>query len=59
MTLSIPTIPTTDSWRLAEGELFTPDLSVVRKLGGGSAYEAYLAFDEVTYTAVVVKAVRP
>ncbi len=48
-----------DSWRLGEGDLFTPDLSVIRKLGGGSAYEAYLAFDERTYTAVVLKAVRP
>jgi serine/threonine protein kinase len=48
-----------DSWQLAEGDAFTQDLSVIRKLGGGSAYEAYLAFDEVTYTAVVVKAVRP
>ncbi len=48
-----------DSWGLTEGEAFTPELTVVSKLGGGAAYEAYLAFDEVTYTAVVVKAVRP
>ncbi len=31
----------------------------MKKLGGGSAYEAYLAFDEVTYGPVVVKVVRP
>ena len=31
----------------------------MRLLGGGSAYEAYLAFDEVTYAPVVVKVVRP
>ena len=31
----------------------------MRLLGGGSAYEAYLAFDEVTYGPVVVKVVRP
>lgn len=48
-----------DSWRLAEGDRFTPDLTVIRRLGGGSAYEAFLAFDERTYTAVVLKAVRP
>lgn len=50
---------TRDSWQLAEGDPFTPDLTVISKLGGGAAYEAYLAFDEITYTAVVVKAVRP
>jgi serine/threonine protein kinase len=49
----------TDSWRLTEGEAFTCDLTVIRRLGGGAAYEAFLAFDERTYTAVVLKAVRP
>jgi eukaryotic-like serine/threonine-protein kinase len=48
-----------DGWELAEGAALTPELTVVSKLGGGSAYEAYLAFDEITYTAVVVKVVRP
>lgn len=48
-----------DSWELGEGDALTEDLSVISKLGGGSAYEAYLAFDEITYTAVVVKVVRP
>jgi eukaryotic-like serine/threonine-protein kinase len=48
-----------DSWRLAEGEALTPELTVISKLGGGAAYEAFLAFDEITYTAVVVKVVRP
>src|SRR5262245_13458110 len=49
----------TDSWRLGEGDPLTPDLTVVRLLGGGEAYEAYLAFDEVTYAPVVVKVLRP
>ena len=31
----------------------------MRLLGGGSAYEAFLAFDEITYGPVVVKVVRP
>lgn len=48
-----------DSWGLAEGEAITPELTAVRLLGGGSSYEAYLAFDDVTYAPVVVKVVRP
>ncbi len=51
--------PPTDRWRFAEGEQITPELTAVRLLGGGSAYEAYLAFDDVTYAPVVVKVVRP
>src|SRR5687767_8441980 len=48
-----------DSWGLVEGDALTDELSVICRLGGGSAYEAYLAFDDVTYAAVVVKVVRP
>ncbi len=48
-----------DGWGLVEGEALTPDLTVVRLLGGGAAYEAYLCFDEVTYGPVVVKVLRP
>ncbi len=48
-----------DSWGFGEGDDLTDELSVISRLGGGSAYEAYLAFDEVTYAAVVVKVVRP
>ena len=48
-----------DSWHLAEGDALTPELTAMRLLGGGSAYEAYLAFDEITYAPVVVKVVRP
>jgi serine/threonine-protein kinase len=48
-----------DSWHLAEGDPITPELTAMRLLGGGSAYEAYLAFDEITYAPVVVKVVRP
>lgn len=47
------------SWDLAEGDPITAELTAVRRLGGGSAYEAYLAFDEITYAPVVVKVVRP
>ncbi len=31
----------------------------MRLLGGGSSYEAYLAFDEITFFPVVVKVLRP
>jgi serine/threonine protein kinase len=48
-----------DSWGFGEGDALTDELSVISRLGGGSAYEAYLAFDEITYAAVVVKVVRP
>ena len=48
-----------DSWRLAPGDEVVPEVSAVKLLGGGSAYEAYLAFDEVTYAPVVVKVLRP
>ncbi len=49
----------TDTRTFAEGDAITPDLTAVRLLGGGSSYEAYLAFDEITYAPVVVKVVRP
>jgi serine/threonine-protein kinase len=49
----------TSSWNLNEGDEIAPGLTAMRLLGGGSAYEAFLAFDEVLYTPVVVKVVRP
>jgi eukaryotic-like serine/threonine-protein kinase len=48
-----------DSWHLGEGDAITADLTALRLLGGGAAYEAYLAFDEITYAPVVVKMIRP
>ncbi|WP_183094238.1 serine/threonine-protein kinase [Nocardioides stalactiti] len=48
-----------ESWCLQEGDAITPELTALRLLGGGSAYEAFLAFDEITYGPVVVKVVRP
>lgn len=47
------------SWGLREGEELTPDLTAIKLLGGGNAYEAYLCFDEITYGPVVVKVIRP
>ncbi len=48
-----------DTWGLQEGDALTAELTAMRLLGGGEAYEAYLAFDEVTYAPVVVKVLRP
>lgn len=53
------TSDTVPGWGLHEGDAITPELTAMRLLGGGSAYEAYLAFDELTYAPVVVKVVRP
>lgn len=47
------------SWGLEQGDALTAELAAVRLLGGGSAYEAYLSFDEITYGPVVVKVLRP
>jgi len=49
----------TASWELAEGDSLSDRLTVVSLLGGGSAYEAYLCFDQELYAPVVVKVVRP
>lgn len=48
-----------DSWGFAEGDAITDDLTAIRLLGGGTSYEAYLAFDDLTYAPTVVKVVRP
>jgi len=48
-----------DTWDFAEGDRITPELVTVRRLGGGAAYDAYLAFDEVIWGPVVVKVLRP
>ena len=48
-----------DVWHLREGDAIAPGLSALRRLGGGSAYEAWLCFDEVTWSPVVVKVLRP
>lgn len=48
-----------DSWGLRNGDALTEELTAIRLLGGGSSYEAYVAFDEHTYGPVVVKILRP
>jgi serine/threonine protein kinase len=51
--------PSEASWALCQGEAIAPGLTAMRLLGGGSAYEAYLAFDDLLHSPVVVKVVRP
>ncbi|HLM30632.1 MAG TPA: serine/threonine-protein kinase [Solirubrobacterales bacterium] len=46
-------------WRLAEGDEIVPGRHALRRLGGGSRYEAYLAFDDHLHAIVVAKVVRP
>ena len=48
-----------NSWNFAEGTRITDELTAIRLLGGGDIYEAYLAFDDITYSGVVAKVVRP
>lgn len=54
-----PTPEAPAGWELSQGDEIVPGLTAMRLLGGGSAYEAYLAFDEHLHTAVVAKLVRP
>src|SRR3546814_20919686 len=47
------------SWGFVEGDQITPELTLLKLLGGGAAYEALLACDEITCGPVVVKVLRP
>ena len=47
------------SWGLEQGDLLAPGRHVVRALGGGSAYEVFLVWDEGYHALMVAKAVRP
>lgn len=46
-------------WGFAEGEEIAPGLLAQQLLGGGTRYEAHLAFDERLHHLVVVKVLRP
>lgn len=47
------------SWDLAEGDEIVEGRYALKSLGGGSDYEAYLAWDERLYSLVVAKILRP
>jgi eukaryotic-like serine/threonine-protein kinase len=46
-------------WGLVEGEPISHRLDAVKPLGGGKAFQAYLAWDVRRYTLVVAKLLRP
>jgi eukaryotic-like serine/threonine-protein kinase len=46
-------------WGFEEGDQIVPGRHAVHLLGGGTRYEAYLAWDELLHTLVVVKVLRP
>lgn len=49
----------TESWEFAEGDEIVPGRHALNKLGGGSDYEAYLAWDDELAYLVVAKVLRP
>lgn len=49
----------TSSWGLGAGDELVPGRTVMRLLGGGSRYEAFLVWDERLYALAVAKALRP
>ena len=48
-----------DTWGLAGGDAIAPGLTAVKPVGGGTVYEAWLAFDERLHAPVIAKVVRP
>lgn len=46
-------------WGFEEGDEIAPEVTALQLLGGGTRYEAYLAFDERLHRTTVVKVLRP
>lgn len=46
-------------WHFEEGAEIVPGRYALKKLGGGSDYEAYLAWDDALFALVVAKCLRP
>lgn len=46
-------------WSLREGEEIAPGRFAARRLGGGTRYEVYLAWEDRMHSLVVVKLLRP
>jgi len=46
-------------WALVEGDPIVPGLDAVHPLGGGKAFQAYLAWDVRRHALVVAKLLRP
>lgn len=47
------------SWRFAEGDELVPGRLIVKRLGGGTRFEAFLVADELLGTTAVAKVLRP
>ncbi len=47
------------SWELGEGDRLVEGRTALRRLGGGSRYEAYLVWDELLLSVCVAKVLRP
>ena len=59
MSVLAETTETKKGWGMVEGDEVAPGLSALRRLGGGSRYEAYLAWSDRLHAIVVAKMVRP
>src|SRR4051794_39620233 len=51
--------PPRPSWELEEGDVLVEGRHVLKRLGGGSLYEAYLVWDDRLFSLAVAKVVRP
>lgn len=51
--------PAATAWRFAEGDPLTADRHILRSLGGGVRFQAYVAWDDRLHSAIVVKVLRP
>ncbi|MDQ3758526.1 MAG: serine/threonine protein kinase [Actinomycetota bacterium] len=51
--------PEETRWRFHEGDEIAPGRSVIKRLGGGLRYEAYLAWEDHLRSLVVIKVLRP
>ncbi len=47
------------TWGLAEGDAIAPGRTVLRRIGGGRRYEAFLVWDEHRLAILVAKVLRP
>ena len=54
-----PVKPEETRWRFHEGDEIAPGRSVIKRLGGGLRYEAYLAWEDHLRSLVVIKVLRP
>lgn len=51
--------PAKASWGFAEGDQFAPGRIALKSIGGGKAFETYLAWDDRLFSIVVAKMIRP